>query len=58
MLQSFCIVAATAQSAAGLEVMRQASSTPADDAAHRHLAAWASDVANWDLREVQLRRCD
>ena len=58
MLQSFCLVAAAAQRAAGLEVLRQASSTPADEAARRRLAAWASDVVNWDLPEVQLRRCD
>jgi len=58
MLQSFCLVAAAAQRAAGLKVLRQASSAPADDAARRRLAAWASDVANWDLPEVQLCRCD
>ena len=58
MLQSYCLVAAAAQRAAGLEVLRQASAAPMDDAARRRLSAWAAEVANWDLPEVQLRQID
>lgn len=58
MLQTFCLVAAAAQRAAGLKMSRQALTVPMDEGTRHRLAAWAADVANWDLLEVQLRHHD
>ena len=55
MLQTYCLVAAAAQRAAGLAVYDRATTASSDDAALRRLCAWATEVASWDLPEVQLR---